>query len=143
MSNSEGRPLSFVIIMFHFLYSYRLTFTLSLIILTFCLITVPQTQLSQIDNIDKIAHLTFFFGLTIVAWLESAGKKQLHFSFWTRFCLIGCVTAGLGGLIEVLQATLTTNRSGDWFDFLADVAGVGSAQIIGGTLFYRLLASKR
>ena len=114
--------------MFHFLYSYRLTFTLSLIILTFCLITVPQTQLSQIDNIDKIAHLTFFFGLTIVAWLESAGKKQLHFSFWTRFCLIGCATAGLGGLIEVLQA---------------DVAGVGSAQIIGGTLFYRLLASKR
>ena len=111
---------------------------LSLIILTFCLITVPKTTLSQVDNIDKIAHFVFFFGLALVAWWESAGRKVQHLGFWIRFLLIGCATIGLGGLIEVLQATLTTNRSGDWLDFLADAAGVCCAQIIGGFLFHRV-----
>lgn len=111
---------------------------LSLIILTFCLITVPKTTLSQVDNIDKIAHFVFFFGLALVAWWESAGRKGQHLGFWIRFLLIGCATIGLGGLIEVLQATLTTNRSGDWLDFLADAAGVCCAQIIGGFLFHHV-----
>ena len=103
---------------------------LSLIILTFCLITVPQTQLSGVDNIDKIVHFIFFFGLALIAWWESAGRKQRHLSFWTRF------------LIEVLQDTITTNRSGDWLDFLADCAGVCVAQIIGGCLFHRFVPRK-
>lgn len=99
--------------MLRILFDYRLTGMLSLIILTFCLITVPKTTLSQVDNIDKIAHFVFFFGLALVAWWESAGRKVKHLGFWIRFLLIGCATIGLGGLIEVLQATLTTNRSGD------------------------------
>ena len=98
--------------MFRFLFSYRLTLMLSLIILTFCLITVPQTQLSGVDNIDKIVHFIFFFGLSLIAWWESAGRKQHYLSFWTRFFIIGAATAGLGGVIEVLQDTITTNRSG-------------------------------
>jgi len=49
---------------------------LSLIILTFCLITVPQTQLSGVDNIDKIVHFIFFFGLALIVWWESAERKQ-------------------------------------------------------------------
>ncbi len=124
--------------MLRILFDYRLTGMLSLIILTFCLITVPKTTLSQVDNIDKIAHFVFFFGLALVAWWESAGRKVKHLGFWIRFLLIGCATIGLGGLIEVLQATLTTNRSGDWLDFLADAAGVCCAQIIGGFLFHRV-----
>lgn len=64
--------------MFRILFDYRLTGMLSLIILTFCLITVPKTTLSQVDNIDKIAHFVFFFGLALVAWWESAGRKEQH-----------------------------------------------------------------
>lgn len=128
--------------MFRFLFSYRLTLMLSLIILTFCLITVPQTQLSGVDNIDKIVHFIFFFGLALIVWWESAERKQRHLSFWTRFFIIGAATAGLGGVIEVLQDTITTNRSGDWLDFLADCAGVCVAQIIGGYLFHRFIPRK-
>ena len=96
--------------MFRFLFSYRLTLMLSLIILTFCLITVPQTQLSGVDNIDKIIHFIFFFGLTLIAWWESAGRKQHHLSFWTRFFIIGSATAGLGGVIEVLRLARLFSR---------------------------------
>ena len=128
--------------MFRFLFCYRLTLMLSLIILTFCLITVPQTQLSGVDNIDKIVHFIFFFGLALIVWWESAGRKQHYLSFWTRFFIIGAATAGLGGVIEVLQDTITTNRSGDWLDFLADCAGVCVAQIIGGYLFHRFIPRK-
>lgn len=123
--------------MLKLLFDYRLSLTLSAIILTFCLITVPQTKLSQVDNIDKIVHFLFFFGLTLMAWWESAGRQLRHLSFCTRFVCIGGGTIALGGLIEVMQATLTTRRSGDWMDFLADTAGVIVAQIIGGFLFYR------
>lgn len=129
--------------MFRFLFSYRLTLMLSLIILTFCLITVPQTQLSGVDNIDKNVHFIFFFGLALILWWESAGRKQRHLSFWTRFFIIGVATAGLGGVIEVLQDTITTNRSGDWLDFLADCAGVCVAQIIGGCLFHRFIPQRK
>ena len=118
--------------MLRILFDYRLTGMLSLIILTFCLITVPKTTLSQVDNIDKIAHFVFFFGLALVAWWESAGRKEQHLGFWIRFLLIGCATIGLGGLIEVLQATCTGGRrSGEWLDFVADGIGSTLALLIG------------
>ena len=118
--------------MLRILFDYRLTGMLSLIILTFCLITVPKTTLSQVDNIDKIAHFVFFFGLALVAWWESAGRKVKHLGFWIRFLLIGCATIGLGGLIEVLQATCTGGRrSGEWLDFVADGIGSTLALLIG------------
>ena len=118
--------------MLRILFDYRLTGMLSLVILTFCLITVPKTTLSQVDNIDKIAHFVFFFGLALVAWWESAGRKAQHLGFWIRFLLIGCATIGLGGLIEVLQATCTGGRrSGEWLDFVADGIGSTLALLIG------------
>ena len=118
--------------MLRILFDYRLTGMLSLIILIFCLITVPKTTLSQVDNIDKIAHFVFFFGLALVAWWESAGRKVQHLGFWIRFLLIGCATIGLGGLIEVLQATCTGGRrSGEWLDFVADGIGSTLALLIG------------
>ena len=43
-----------------------------------------------------------------------------------------------GGLVEVLQATLTTCRSGDWLDFVADAVGVLCAAPL-GVMTYRTL----
>ena len=42
----------------------------------------------------------------------------------------------MGGVIELVQAYCTTNRSGEWLDFLADSLGVGLGALI-GLLFWR------
>ena len=37
------------------------------------------------------------------------------------FIIFGCVA--YGGLLEVMQATVFSQRSGDWFDFIANTFG--------------------
>ena len=50
----------------------------------------------------------------------------------------GCCGAKAPYMVEVLQATLTTCRSGDWLDFLADTFGVLLA-LAAGIPTYRFL----
>ena len=35
----------------------------------------------------------------------------------------------LGGLIEIIQSVFTATRSGDWYDFIADLSGILAANI--------------
>ena len=48
----------------------------------------------------------------------------------------------MGGLIEIMQATLTDCRSGEWLDFAADAVGVLFGAAVGryimGHLFSRV-----
>ena len=37
----------------------------------------------------------------------------------------------MSGIIELLQAYCTTNRSGDWIDFFANILGIIAAAFIG------------
>ena len=37
----------------------------------------------------------------------------------------------MSGVIELLQAYCTTNRSGEWLDFAANTTGVGLGTLIG------------
>jgi VanZ family protein len=48
----------------------------------------------------------------------------------------------LGILIEILQATLTSNRSAEWGDVAADVIGAGGAWLA-IRLYQRLIAAKQ
>ena len=73
--------------------------------------------------------------ITIVIWVLSLipipENPLSHISLidkWTHLVMYG----GLGGLIEIVQATCTKGvRSGEWLDFLADVIGTVIGQTIG------------
>ena len=75
--------------------------------------------------------------------------KAQHASAFTVLAVLGCcafprrsrlVAVGLlahGALIEILQATLTTTRTGDVLDWFADSVG-----ILIGVVFYLLVVSR-
>jgi len=74
----------------------------------------------QFWEADKLVHFIMYSFLTGVLLFENrkiiSGRRQLF--------IIVLTSAFLGGLLEVLQALLTTTRSGSIFDFLADLVGV-------------------
>ena len=94
-------------------------------IAVFILCLTPSQNLPKVEivNIDKLAHAGLF---GVLAYLYALGfYRQTSSSLLKSHFLLAAfmVAVGLGGLIELLQANLDINRSGDWFDFLFDIAG--------------------
>lgn len=89
-----------------------------------CLIDIPETPLDDVALIDKWVHFVMFGSLTLCAAFEYVRIKRKAYRWSTL--LMGCwlMSFLMGGAVELAQAYLTTSRSGDWLDFLAD--GVGA-----------------
>lgn len=87
--------------------------TLLAIVGTFMLVELNPKE-DGLKYVDKIQHALIFFILSVSGCL--AFKKKI----W--IVILGL--AIFGAIIEVLQATLTTTRTGDIYDWLADVAGI-------------------
>ena len=102
---------------------YPLSILVVAIICYLSFFTPPKTDMEEIPNIDKLVHLCMYGGLTLVLWFEYLRR---HTGIcWRRIVLLGIVFPVLmSGMIEILQATCTSNRSGDWLDFAANCAGV-------------------
>ena len=79
------------------------------------LIKVPKINV-DFGNIDKLYHLFAYFTLSLF-WLFSLYKK----SSLKYFIVLACVFYGI--LIEFLQHTLTTYRTGDYKDAIANTLG--------------------
>ena len=74
----------------------------------------------KMAGFDKIVHFAMYFGLMSVMILENSKTlKDLRNLF-----LLGLLPLAYGIIIEIMQATLTTTRSGSFFDALADAAGI-------------------
>ena len=85
----------------------------------------------KITNIDKWEHGIAYFTLTI-CWLFTFYKKPK-----TKYIVVvACIFFGI--LIEVLQQTQTTYRTGDYKDILANTLGV----VLGLVVFNQILKKK-
>ena len=74
-------------------------------------------------NIDKLYHLLAYFILT-TCWLFTFHKKSL-----LKYVIgIACVIYGI--LIEILQETITSYRTGDYKDVLSNTIGIILAIIV-------------
>lgn len=69
---------------------------------------------NPIKHLDKIQHVLVFLTISVAGCL--AFKHQIS------LIIVGLTI--FGAVIEVLQATLTTTRTGDVKDWLADIAGI-------------------
>ncbi len=76
-------------------------------------------------HFDKIIHAALFFGQT---WLVCKIFLQVNKPIPYKTIAIMMFTWAIGS--EILQATLTTNRSGDVLDVLADIVGVFLAMVL-------------
>ncbi len=102
--------------------------TISIAILS--LAKIGKQTVINISHLDKIEHAIAYLVLTVL-WLLSFREKQ-H-----QLLVIACAIM-YGVLMEFFQANLTTYRSFDYFDMLANTFGV-----LLGFLIFRMIQKKQ
>jgi len=85
---------------------------------------IPRIPLFSMPHFDKLVHFIFYFvfALLLIKPYFTILKRAYLLSFLTALTISGC--------IEILQATLTKQRHGDWFDFLANLTGIVVALLL-------------
>ena len=83
-------------------------------------------KLEKIPHIDKIVHFAMYFFLMSVLILEH--RKNLK-NPWNLF-LLALIPLSYGILMEILQFLVTSTRSADIYDALADAAGAFAAALL-------------
>ena len=86
-----------------------------------------EVPLFEIPNMDKLVHFAMYFGLMAVIIFEN--RKSIKSN--SQLMLISILPLIYGIILEFLQATLTVSRSGNFYDALADGAGILAALLIG------------
>lgn len=109
---------------------YPLSILIVAVICYLSFFTPPKTDMDEIPNIDKLVHLCMYGGLTLVLWFEYLRRhSEIR---WRHIALLGVAFPVLmSGIIEILQATCTSDRSGDWLDFAANCTGVLLGSVFG------------
>lgn len=95
--------------------------------------TAASEKLCFFENADKLVHLAMYFCLTLALVYELRHSLQQQ----GRAYAIACVVASVyGGLMEILQHYCCTVRTGDWWDWAADILGSVIAILV-YTIFIR------
>jgi len=101
---------------------FIISLIISFAIVCLSLLKLPSSKIS-IVNIDKAYHSIAYFALGI-AWLFTFYKKPEN----KYLIVICCILFGI--IIEVLQSKLTSYRTGDYIDAIANTCGVLLALLI-------------
>lgn len=102
---------------------YPISFLLALAIVLLSLLPVPDVRMTvEVPLMDKWTHMVMYGVLTLVIWLEYIrAHKQMR---GLRLLLLAFLAPiAMGGALELMQAYLTTCRSGEWLDFVANSIG--------------------
>lgn len=105
---------------------FKLAFLLWMAFVTvLCLISFSGEEFEVIEfsHIDKVVHFTFYFVASILGSLALRELKQREISFKKATWIIFVSVALYGIVIEVLQYSFTTDRSGDVFDAITNAVG--------------------
>ena len=107
-------------------YKYSVLVALAIIILS--TIPIPEVKpLEEVPLIDKWVHFVMYASLSIVMWIDQKNAHQPLSSLFYLWMIV--LPSCLGGILELVQAYLTTCRSGEWLDAIADAIGavIGTA----------------
>lgn len=89
----------------------------------------PSLGVKLFTGFDKVVHVSMYLGTCSVFWLEHYRSRR-RLARWTLALIAVVAPILMSGVIELAQAYLTTYRSGDWMDFLANSCGVVLALIL-------------
>ncbi|MCT4589260.1 MAG: VanZ family protein [Carboxylicivirga sp.] len=81
-------------------------------------------DLPRIPHMDKIVHFLMYFGLAFVFMFEYYIHHHKTIRNITKILILPLM---YGGLMELLQLTLTSYRCGNWWDMLANTSGILAA----------------
>lgn len=96
-----------------------------ILILVICAIpgnSLPSSTLFNIPHFDKIVHAVLYIPISflLLAFFRLSTSSLLR---KTAALLSLFIVFAYGGIIELLQSNLFRDRSGDWKDLAADMAG--------------------
>lgn len=95
----------------------RIVFVLGLIVLTYISLR-PAVALGSIENADKIMHALAYFTLALIFGVAFPKVRLLG---------VFILPSLYGGLMEIMQGSLTTGRSGSIYDMIANMSGAFAA----------------
>lgn len=129
--------------MWRFIKEYPFSILVILAVAYLSLSRPPSMIIPLFRHWDKIAHFCMYGGLSGVIWIEflfQHRKKKAK----TIHAILGPVLCPVlfGGLMELCQQYFTNYRSGDWMDFLANMAGVIIATLIAWFILRPLIKLK-
>lgn len=90
---------------------------------------LPEEDIPAFPGADKVAHAVMFGGVYFVmmfdwtGWKRRRGDKTATAGTGVALAAAGMCVA-LGGGIELLQEGMGLGRGCEWWDFVADIAGV-------------------
>ena len=123
---------SFYMLLLH-LRRYPITILLILAITFLSLLPIQDIKLPvPVPLADKWTHMVMYGVLTLAIWFD---YKRSHekCNAGRLFIFAFLAPIAMGGTLELMQAYLTTCRSGEWLDFVANSIGV-CIGTIGGLL---------
>ena len=109
-----------------FKYSWPPAIVAIIIFYLCCLIPardIPDVGFDFFIPTDKIVHFLMYFGLALVASFNYIYDKQGNIIILKLILFAIFIPILYGGLIEIIQNEYFPERSGDWYDFLADTLG--------------------
>jgi VanZ family protein len=137
VSANDGHPN-----MLRYIFQYKFSILLATLIALLSLVPAnnfPIPSIYFIPYIDKLVHITMYAPLGFVALVESRCKPKCHRLYF--FILFGILLAS--AIIEVLQASVIASRGAEWYDLLANFAGLTAGYLafllIGDWRIFRFL----
>ncbi|MDF9830800.1 VanZ family protein [Parabacteroides sp. PF5-6] len=129
--------------MWYYLKKYPFSWIVILAVIYLSFFNPPAVDAPLFPYMDKVAHFCMYGGLSGVLWLEHIWNHRKENERLVRG-LTGATLLPIlfGGLIELAQHYLTTNRQGDFDDFFANTAGVIVATLIAWFLIWPLIRIK-
>ena len=98
-----------------------------------CLSIFPIPEIPQTENVpfmDKWTHMVMYGGFCLVIWYEYLRSHKTINTL--SITLVGYLCPIImSGLLELAQEYLTTCRSGEWLDLLANTTGATLAYVAG------------
>lgn len=89
------------------------------------------SDMPKLPHMDKLVHFCMYMAMSYVLLFDLSRTHPLQ-KVRCREMLIAFITATLtGGLMELMQGTLTATRSADWWDMLANTCGALSGVLLG------------
>ncbi len=95
---------------------------------------IPDIECEFFIPADKIVHFLMYFGLSIVASFMYIHENNGRIIILKLILLAILLPILYGGFIEIVQQRYFPDRTGDWFDFLADTLGSLAALPVALTL---------
>jgi VanZ family protein len=97
----------------------------ALFVLGICSIHLDSVDKSPLffEGFDKLTHCGLFFTLIVLVSFGVIRQQKPQRLTYTGMFIIWATSIFFGGLIEILQVSVFTWRSGDWNDLFCDVLG--------------------